>query len=70
MPPDRAVEFVIELEPGTAPLSKRPYKMGPTELVELKKQLEELESKGYIQPSSSPWGCPTILVKRRTRLVV
>ena len=73
MPPDRAVEFVIELEPGTAPISKRPYKMGPTELVELKKQLEELESKGYIQPSSSPWGCPTILVKKKdktSRLVV
>ena len=47
--------------------------MGPPELVELKKQLEELESKGYIQPSSSPWGRPTILVKKKdktSRLVV
>ncbi|XP_071680185.1 uncharacterized protein [Lolium perenne] len=49
MPPDRAVEFVIELEPGTAPISKRPYKMGPNELAELKKQLDELEKLGFIQ---------------------
>ena len=73
MPPDRAVEFVIELEPGTAPISKRPYKMGPKELAELKRQLEELESKGHIQPSTSPWGCPTLFVKKRDtteRLVV
>ena len=67
MPPDRAVEFIIELEPGTAPISKRPYKMGPPELIELKKQPEDLESKGYIQPSSSPWGCPTILVKKKDK---
>ena len=73
MPPDRAVEFVIELELGTAPISKRPYKMGPKELAELKRQLEELESKGHIQPSTSPWGCPTLFVKKRDtaeRLVV
>ena len=44
MPPDRAVEFVIELEPRTAPISKRPYKMGPNELAELKKQLDELQT--------------------------
>jgi hypothetical protein len=48
MPPDRAVEFVIELEPGTAPISKRPYKMGPLELAELKKQLDEQERLGFI----------------------
>jgi hypothetical protein len=73
MPLDRAVEFVIELEPGIAPISKRPYKMDPKELVELKRQLEELESKGHIQPSTSPWGCPTLFVKKRDkteRLVV
>src|SRR3954471_16798015 len=62
MPPDRSVEFVIELVPGTAPISKRPYRMPPHELVELK-QLEELEGLGYIQPSTSSWGCPTIFVK-------
>ncbi|XP_071685407.1 uncharacterized protein [Lolium perenne] len=73
MPPDRAVEFVIELEPGTAPISKRPYKMGPNELAELKKQLDELQKLGFIQPSTSPWGCPTIFVKKKDktdRLVV
>ncbi|XP_071685230.1 uncharacterized protein [Lolium perenne] len=73
MPPDRAVEFVIELEPGTTPISKRPYKMGPNELAELKKQLDELQKLGFIQPSTSPWGCPTIFVKKKDktdRLVV
>ena len=60
MPPDRSVEFVIELVPGTAPISKRPYRMAPEELVELKRQIEELEEKGFIQPSTSSWGCPTI----------
>jgi hypothetical protein len=58
MPPDRDVEFVIELQPGTAPISKRSYQMPPKELAELKKQLQELFDKGYIRPSSSPWGCP------------
>nr|XP_051209488.1 uncharacterized protein LOC127326742 [Lolium perenne] len=67
MPPDRAVEFVIELESGTAPISKRPYKMGPNELAELKKQLDELQKLGFIQPSTSPWGCPTIFVKKKDK---
>jgi hypothetical protein len=74
MPPDRSVDFVIELVPGTAPVSKRPYRMPPKELVELKKQLEELEEKIFIQPSTSPWGCPALFVKKRDtnipRLVV
>jgi hypothetical protein len=52
MPPDRNVEFVIELQPGTAPISKRPYRMLPKELAELKAQLQELLDKGYIRPSS------------------
>jgi hypothetical protein len=54
MPPDREVEFVIDLLPGTAPISKRPYKMAVEELKELKKQLTELQEAGYIRPSSSP----------------
>jgi hypothetical protein len=54
LPLDRDVEFVIELQPGTAPISKRSYRMPPKELVELKKQLQELLDKGYIRPSSSP----------------
>jgi hypothetical protein len=65
MPPDRDVEFVIELQPGTAPISKQPYRMPPKELAELKNQLQELLDKGYIHPSSSPWGCPALFVKKK-----
>jgi hypothetical protein len=65
MPPDRDVEFVIELQPGTSHISKRPYRMPPKELAELKNQLQELLDKGYIRPSSSPWGCPTLFVKNK-----
>jgi hypothetical protein len=54
MPPDRDIEFTIELQPGTTPISKRPYRMPPTELVELKKQLQELLDKGFIRPSTLP----------------
>ena len=54
MPPDRKVEFAIELQPKTAPISRRPYRMPPNELAELKKQLQELLDKGYIRPSTSP----------------
>jgi hypothetical protein len=64
LPPDRDVEFVIELQPGTAPISKRSYRMPPKELAELKKQLQELLDKGYIRPSSPPWGCPALFVKK------
>jgi hypothetical protein len=64
MPPDRDVEFVIELQPGTAPVSKRPYRMPPKELAELKTQLQELLDKGYILPSSL-WGCPALFVKNK-----
>jgi hypothetical protein len=65
MPPDRDVEFVIELQPGTAPISKRPYRMPPKELAELKVKLQEFLDKGYIRPSSSPWGSPTLFVKKK-----
>ncbi|MBE1616045.1 hypothetical protein IDF54_14415, partial [Flavobacterium sp. SaA2.13] len=58
MPPERDIEFIIELLPGTTPISKRPYRMAVNELEELKKQLKELLDKGYIRPSSSPWGAP------------
>lgn len=57
MPPDQPVEFVIELNPGIGPFCKRPYKLGPEELRELKKQLYEQECLGVITQSSSPWGC-------------
>jgi hypothetical protein len=65
MRPDRDVEFVIELQPGTAPISKRPYRMPPNELAELKIQLQELLDKGYIRPSASPWGGPALFVKKK-----
>jgi hypothetical protein len=54
MPPERKVEFAIELLPGTTPISKRAYRVSRLELVELKKQIDELSEKGYIQPSTSP----------------
>jgi hypothetical protein len=65
LPPDRDVEFVIELQPDTAPISKRSYRMPPKELAKLKKQLQELLDKGYIRPSSSPWGRPALFVKKK-----
>jgi hypothetical protein len=65
MPPDRDVEFSIELLPGTAPISKRPYRMDVKDLVELKKQIEELLEKGFIRPSSSPWGAPVLFVAKK-----
>lgn len=65
MPPDRDIMFLIDLVPGTAPISKRPYRMPANELAEMKKQIEELRSKGYIRPSSSPWGAPVLFVKKK-----
>jgi hypothetical protein len=65
LPPDRDVEFGIELIPGTAPISRRPYRMPPDELAEMKKQLEELLKKGFIRPSKSEWGCPALFVKKK-----
>jgi hypothetical protein len=65
LPPERDVEFVIELKPGTAPISRRSYRMPPNELAELKIQLQDLLEKGFIRPSSSPWGCPAIFVKKK-----
>jgi hypothetical protein len=65
MPPDRDVEFVIELQPGTTPISRQPYKMTPKELAELKVQLNVLVDKGYIRLSSSLWGCPALFVKKK-----
>jgi hypothetical protein len=65
MSPDRDVEFVIELQPGTSSISKRPYRMPPKELAELKTQLRELLDRGYIHSSSSPWGCPALFVKKK-----
>src|SRR4051812_18094555 len=65
MPPDRCVEFMVDLAPGIAPISRRPYKMASRELAELKTQLEALLEKGFIRPSSSPWGCPVLFVTKK-----
>jgi hypothetical protein len=65
LPPERDVEFVIELKPGTAPISRRSYRMPSNELAELKIQLQDLLEKGFIRPRSSPWGCPAIFVKKK-----
>ena len=65
LPPEREVEFTIDLIPGTEPISIPPYRMAPAELRELKAQLEELLSKGFIRPSIYPWGAPVLFVKKK-----
>ena len=65
LPPEREVEFVIELAPGTHPVSVAPYRMAPLELKELKVQLQDLLDKGFIRPSTSPWGAPVLFVKKK-----
>jgi hypothetical protein len=65
MPPDHNIEFIIELLPETSPVSKRPYRMPIKELVELEKQIAELQSKGFIRPSSSPWGAPVLFMEKK-----
>src|SRR5438128_10701063 len=73
LPPVRAVEFSIELLPGTAPVFRRPYRMSQNDLAEMKIQLQELLDKGFIHPSSSSWGCPAMFVDKKDqtkRLVV
>ncbi|KAM1003288.1 hypothetical protein ACFX2C_003633 [Malus domestica] len=65
LPPDRDVKFTIDLLPGTDPISLTPYRMAPAELRELKVQLQELVDKGFIQPSTSPWGAPVLFVRKK-----
>ena len=65
LPPVREIDFAIEVEPGTVPISKAPYRMAPAELRELKVQLQELLDKGFIRPSVSPWGAPVLFVKKK-----
>jgi hypothetical protein len=64
MPPEREDEFVIDLLPGTAPISKQPYKRSVEELKELKTQLTKLQEVGYIRPSSSPWEAPVLFLQK------
>ena len=65
LPPDREVEFIIDLVPRIAPISKVPYRMEPIELKELKVQLQKLLDKSFIRPSVSPWGAPMLFVKKK-----
>ena len=65
LPPPREIEFTIEVYPGTEPISIAPYRMAPLELKELRKQLDELLSIGFIRPSTSPWGAPVLFVKKK-----
>ena len=68
MPPDRDIEFLIKLLPGTRPISKRPYRMPANDLEEIKKQIKELLEKGYIRWSSSAWGAQCFWWRRRINL--
>jgi hypothetical protein len=64
MPPERVIEFKIELQAGIAPIAKALCEMSPVELKELKMQLQGLLDKGYICPSTSPWGCSVLFVEK------
>ncbi|GKD61972.1 hypothetical protein Tco_1299481 [Tanacetum coccineum] len=65
LPPSREVEFRIDLIPGAMPIAKSTYRLAHTEMQELSNQLKELQEKGFIQPSSSPWGAPVLFVKKK-----
>ncbi|GJU56575.1 putative reverse transcriptase domain-containing protein [Tanacetum coccineum] len=65
LPPARPVEFQIDLIPGAAPVARAPYQLAPSEMKELLEQLQELSNKGFIRPSSSPWGAPVLFVKKK-----
>nr|GFB67363.1 putative reverse transcriptase domain-containing protein [Tanacetum cinerariifolium] len=65
LPPIRPVEFQIDLVPGAAPVARAPYRLAPSEMKELAEQLKELSDKGFIRPSSSPWGAPVLFVKKK-----
>ncbi|GJQ99762.1 putative reverse transcriptase domain-containing protein [Tanacetum coccineum] len=65
LPPTRPVEFQIDLIPGAAPVARAPYRLAPSKMKELSEQLQELSDKGFIRPSSSPWGAPVLFVKKK-----
>ncbi|GJR48703.1 putative reverse transcriptase domain-containing protein [Tanacetum coccineum] len=65
LPPQRQVEFRIDLVPGATPVAKSPYRLAPSEMQELSGQLQELQDKGFIRPSHSPWGAPVLFVKKK-----
>ncbi|GKD59583.1 putative reverse transcriptase domain-containing protein [Tanacetum coccineum] len=65
LPPVRQVEFQIDLIPGAAPVARTPYRLAPLEMQELSNQLQELADRGFIRPSTSPWGAPVLFVKKK-----
>ncbi|GJW34232.1 hypothetical protein Tco_0054264 [Tanacetum coccineum] len=65
LPPIRQVEFQINLIPGTTPVARAPYRLAPSEMQELSDQLQELSDRGFIRPSTSPWGAPVLFVKKK-----
>ena len=67
LPPQRVVDFGIELHSGTSPISMTPHRMAPVELQELRVQLQELLDKGFIRPSTSPWGAPVLFAKKKDK---
>jgi hypothetical protein len=67
MPPERELEFTIDLKPRTKPIARAPYRMSTLELQELKMQLKELLDMGLICPSVSPWGAPVIFIRKKDR---
>ena len=67
LPPQRVVDFGIELPPGISTISMTPHRMGPVELQELIVQLQELLDKGFIRPSTSPWGAPVLFAKKKDK---
>ncbi|GJS12810.1 putative reverse transcriptase domain-containing protein [Tanacetum coccineum] len=65
LPPVRQVEFQIDLIPGTTPVARAPYRLAPSKMQELSNQLQELSNRGFIRPSTSPWGAPVLFVKKK-----
>ena len=65
LPPDREIEFCIDVVPGTYPISMLPYRMAPAELKELKEQLQKLINKSFIRPNTSPWGASVLFIKKK-----
>ncbi|GKB05677.1 hypothetical protein Tco_0833872 [Tanacetum coccineum] len=65
LPPQRQVEFRLDLIPGATSVAKSPYRLAPSEMQELSAQFQELQDKGFIRPSHSPWGAPVLFVKKK-----
>ena len=70
LPPPKDVDFRIELHHGTSPISMTPHRMEPVELQELKVQIQELLGKGFIRPSTEPWGAPVLFTKKKDKTLL